>query len=257
MSSPNPNKILKCHPPDVTVSVGSGDEKQQFKCYKVLLCLASDYFDVMFSTNLSENATSYVEFPDKDPKGWALFYNVICPGYHEVVDRSNVEHLIPWFHHFHMVTALKISDRILSQSIKGDAPFIVFVERFQLAKFYGMEEAVYAAETKMKEFLHMFGFSYCIDTISLRGLVSIEPPLQTSELGFVITESFWSELPYLVKKKLKLYPENTLDDIDKLVLWMKECFIYHIREHGKGGVSVGDEVGVKDAGGNDAEAGDH
>ncbi len=59
-------KNLKSHVPDVTVSVGSGDEKQQFQCYKVLLCLASYYFDVMFSTDVSENATSHVEFPAKD-----------------------------------------------------------------------------------------------------------------------------------------------------------------------------------------------
>ena len=32
-------KILKYHVPDVTVSVGSGDEKKQFQCYKVLPCL--------------------------------------------------------------------------------------------------------------------------------------------------------------------------------------------------------------------------
>ncbi len=69
----SPSKILKSYPPDVTVSVGSGDGKQQFQCYKVLLCLVSDYFDVMFSTDFMENATSHVAFPDKDPKGWTIF----------------------------------------------------------------------------------------------------------------------------------------------------------------------------------------
>ena len=63
-----PPKILKSYPPDVTVTVGSGDAEQQFKCYKVILCHASDYFDVMFSTDFVENSTSHVKFPDKDLK---------------------------------------------------------------------------------------------------------------------------------------------------------------------------------------------
>ena len=128
----SPCKILKSHPPDVTVSVGSGDEKQQFQCYKVLLCLVSDYFDVMFNTDFMENATSHVAFPDKDPKGWTIFYNFISPGCHEVIDRSNVEHLLPWFHQFHMVASLRKCDIFLSQSIKRHAPLRRVIELFKL-----------------------------------------------------------------------------------------------------------------------------
>ena len=227
----SPPKILRSHPPDVTVSVGSGDEKQQFQCYKVLLCLASDYFDAMFSTELVENASSHVEFPAMDPKGWTLFYNFICPGCNAVIDRSNVEHLLPWFHQFHMVTCLKKCDFILSQSIKELAPgcFTEFVELFQLARFYGMEEAVDSARTKMKDFFRNSAYPYYVDITSLHGLVRIEPPLQTSESGLIITDTFWSELPYLVKERLKLYPPNELDDIDILVLWMKKCLDYNFR----------------------------
>ena len=73
-----PPKIIKSYPPDVTVTVGSSDAEQQFKCYKVILCHASDYFDVMFSNDFMENSTSHVTFPDKDPNGWTLFWNFIC-----------------------------------------------------------------------------------------------------------------------------------------------------------------------------------
>ena len=252
----SPCKILKSHPPDVTVSVGSGDEKKQFQCYKVLLCLVSDYFDVMFNTDFMENATSHVAFPDKDPKGWTIFYNFISPGCYEVIDRSNVEHLLPWFHQFHMVAALRKCDIFLSQSIKHHAPLTRVIQVFKLANCYGLEEAVDAAKKRMKEFLHKCTFPYLFVKPSLGELVRLEPPLQMSESGLIITDTFWSELPYLVKKKLKLYPQNALNDIDKLVLWMEKCFHYHVCKC-FGGDYSGDEFGVEDAGGSNSEKSDH
>ena len=112
-----PPKILKSYPPDVTVTVGSSDAEQQFKCYKVILCHASDYFDVMFSTDFMENSTSHVKFPDMDTNGWTLLWNYILPGSRDDIDGSNVEHLLPWFHHFDMGNELKKCDTILAKRI--------------------------------------------------------------------------------------------------------------------------------------------
>ena len=157
----SPCKILKSHPPDVTVSVGSGDEKQQFKCYKVILCHASDYFDVMFSNDFMENSTSHVTFPDKDPDGWTLFWNYILPGSRDDIDVSNVEHLLPWFHHFDMRNELKKCDTILTKRIIEVASEETTWENstflrtelprlFQLARLYRMEEAEETAQTTMR-----------------------------------------------------------------------------------------------------------
>ncbi len=155
-----PPKIIKSYPPDVTVTVGSSDAEQQFKCYKVILCHASDYFDVMFSNDFMENSTSHVTFPDKDPNGWTLFWNYILPGSRDDIDVSNVEHVLPWFHHFDMRNELKKCDTILTKRIidvfsppthdnytflRTEVPRL-----FQLARFYGMEEAEETAQVCMR-----------------------------------------------------------------------------------------------------------
>ena len=156
-----PPKIIKSYPPDVTVTVGSGDAEQQFKCYKVILCHASDYFDVMFSNDFMENSTSHVTFPDKDPDGWTLFWNYILPGSRDDIDVSNVEHLLPWFHHFDMVNELKKCDMILTKRIIEVASEETTWENstflrtelprlFQLARLYRMEEAEETAQATMR-----------------------------------------------------------------------------------------------------------
>ena len=67
-------KIIRSMPPDVTVVVGTGDNQQEFECYKVVLSFASPYLDAMLSTDMVENSTSRIEFPDKDPEEWKIIY---------------------------------------------------------------------------------------------------------------------------------------------------------------------------------------
>ena len=61
-------------PPDVTVVVGTGDNQQEFECYKVVLSFASPYLDAMLSNDMVENNNSRIEFPDKDPDEWKIVY---------------------------------------------------------------------------------------------------------------------------------------------------------------------------------------
>ena len=61
-------------PPDVTVVVGTGDNQQEFECYKTVLSFASQYLDAMLSNDMVENSTSRIEFPDKDPEEWKIVY---------------------------------------------------------------------------------------------------------------------------------------------------------------------------------------
>ena len=75
----SPCKRLKYQPPDVVVTIGSGDTKREFECYAVVLCFASIVFDTMLSVKMKERATHRIAFPDKDPKEWELFYSFIDP----------------------------------------------------------------------------------------------------------------------------------------------------------------------------------
>ena len=36
---------IRSTPPDLTVVVGSGDEREEFECYKIAMCFACPYFD--------------------------------------------------------------------------------------------------------------------------------------------------------------------------------------------------------------------
>lgn len=74
-----PRKKLRSQKPDIIVSVGSGDNKQEFECYRFILCYGCDYFDTMLSHSLCETETSRIEFPDKDPEDWKLFLTSLIP----------------------------------------------------------------------------------------------------------------------------------------------------------------------------------
>jgi len=49
-----PWKKIKSVLPDLIVSVGSGQSIQEFECYKVVLCFASDYFDSILCVGMKE-----------------------------------------------------------------------------------------------------------------------------------------------------------------------------------------------------------
>eukprot|EP00956_Cyclotella_meneghiniana_P010001 scaffold13803_cov51-Cyclotella_meneghiniana.AAC.4 len=61
------SKTITSHPPDVTVVVGSEDNKQEFQCYGVILAAASPVLDAMLSSGMAESENKRIEFPDKDP----------------------------------------------------------------------------------------------------------------------------------------------------------------------------------------------
>jgi hypothetical protein len=54
--------------------VCTGDNQEEFECYKVVLSLASPYLDAMLSNDMVESSTSRIEFPDKDPEEWKIVY---------------------------------------------------------------------------------------------------------------------------------------------------------------------------------------
>mmetsp|Transcript_15267 Transcript_15267/g.27752 ORF Transcript_15267/g.27752 Transcript_15267/m.27752 type:complete len:352 (-) Transcript_15267:342-1397(-) len=120
--SPTP-KRLRSQDPDVVVAVGQGDAKKEFECYRIALSFASPYFDTMFSVDMAESNNSRIEFPDKDPAEWELFYSFIDPSqisearHDAVINEENVMVLTPWFHEFQMKKYLTECDRILADKV--------------------------------------------------------------------------------------------------------------------------------------------
>ena len=118
-----PEKI-RSQSPDITVAVGNGKSLVEFECYKFVLAFASPYFDAMLSTDMAENNSSRIEFPNKDPEEWKLFYMFIDPSYIGVANHSGstlcddtARKLAPWFHEFQMDSYLEKCDEILSKEV--------------------------------------------------------------------------------------------------------------------------------------------
>lgn len=118
-------KTIRSAPPDVIVSVGSGDSVQEFECYRVVLSWASEYFDALLSSGMKEDKLGRIEFPDKDPEEFKLFYEFIKPSkiaevkYDANIDMGNVFKLLPWFHQFEMGNHVEECDRILARDWEG------------------------------------------------------------------------------------------------------------------------------------------
>ena len=119
---PPPAKKIRGQEPDVIVAVGQGDKMQEFPCYRVALCFASDYLDAMLSSSMKEGESSRIEFPDKDPEEWELVYKFIDPSTlrDAEVTLDNVEVLLPWFHEFQMEGLLSECQDVILEDLQED-----------------------------------------------------------------------------------------------------------------------------------------
>lgn len=100
------SKRIRKEEPDVTIIVGG----KEFRHYRQILCVASDYFDAAFNSGMKESDTMRIEFPDKDPDEWELFVSFLEPFTTAEITNSNVEVLVPWFHEFGITTMLNKCD---------------------------------------------------------------------------------------------------------------------------------------------------
>ena len=95
-----PTKKVRYTSPDVVVSVGSGESMREFQCYGSFLSYASPVLDAMLSSRMKEGQTGRIEFPNKDPEEWNLFYEFISPAHPSDITNDNVLILLPYFHEF-------------------------------------------------------------------------------------------------------------------------------------------------------------
>lgn len=164
--------------------VGSGDNREEFECYKIAMCFASPYFDgeiwyvfcisilfashhysyycygipAMLSASMTENNNNRIEFPDKDPDTWRLFYQFIDPkqignpSYYNSINyflSNHAEKLVPWFHEFQMSDWLKKCDEILSNEIEI---VMQHVGRFDASKEATNRKSVFSQIIKLLGF---------------------------------------------------------------------------------------------------------
>jgi hypothetical protein len=103
--------------PDLIVVVGG----KEFKHHSVMLCLASEYFDRMLSSDTRESHTRRIDFPHGDPETWVRFCRYLEPrstftADTFAVDEEDAKDLLPWFHLFGMINLLQECDASLTIS---------------------------------------------------------------------------------------------------------------------------------------------
>lgn len=104
--------------PDLEVVVGG----TSFMHHSFILCYSSEYFDTMLASGMQESQTKKIEFPDKNPEEWKLFYPFLEPRSMSTADcvkitKENAKAILPWFHEFGMTKLLNESDEKLWSSL--------------------------------------------------------------------------------------------------------------------------------------------
>eukprot|EP00557_Chaetoceros_sp_GSL56_P005863 CAMPEP_0176503560 /NCGR_PEP_ID=MMETSP0200_2-20121128/15430_1 /TAXON_ID=947934 /ORGANISM="Chaetoceros sp., Strain GSL56" /LENGTH=362 /DNA_ID=CAMNT_0017902863 /DNA_START=45 /DNA_END=1134 /DNA_ORIENTATION=+ len=179
-------KKLRCQDPDVTVAVGNGTTMQEFKCYRVVLSIASDLFDSMLSDAGSIHDDVRIEFPMKDPEEWKVFYSFIDPATH-----GKRGYACALFYEFKMDNLLHECDRILAsdeylRQIFTDNEFlrccwvetrqedcVVLFRHLSLCENYGLPQALPKAVEALAKFL-MDGYHHIEnDIVKIRHVISL------------------------------------------------------------------------------------
>jgi len=193
-------KKIRSQPPDVIVAVGSGESVREFKCYKVILSFASVYLDAMIGSCLREGSLSRIEFPDKDPEEWKLFYEFIAPDNlgkerrNATIDNENVLLLLPWFHEFQMCDCVSECDQYLAYKFFGKDPtffwsnkehletrkdkFGMMMNVLQLAHRYDLSCAKDEMEKKVVDLLNIPGTLDLFDFSVAKSLLQLVLPLE-------------------------------------------------------------------------------
>ena len=114
-------KRIRSQPPDAIVIVGKGDKRQEFPCYKLMLALASDFFDNAFASTMNEGETGRVELEDKNPDEWKEVYTFIDPFTYPDASSSMTPEvalrLLPFFDFLQMTAVINVCDAVLCKEV--------------------------------------------------------------------------------------------------------------------------------------------
>jgi hypothetical protein len=229
-SQESARKKLRCQDPDVTVAVGSGVTLQEFKCYRVVLSIASDLFDTMLSDAGNIHDDVRIEFPKKDPEEWKVFYSFIDPATSRSarISTENVGMLVHWFYEFKMDDLLNECDRILAsdeylRQIFTDNEFlrccwvetrqedcVVLFRHLSLCENYGLPQALPKAIEALAKFL-MDGYHHIEnDIVKIRHVISLVASHQCTPL---LKSAFNGILPSELRSDDGNFDKETLNNV--------------------------------------------
>lgn len=161
-------KEILIQKPDIT-----GENKQEFACYGVLLAHASPVLDAMPSSGMTESVHRRIEIQTKDPDVWKLFFKCIAPSRVALCWRtlnyknlrvSNVKMLVPLFHELGMDGWIfdemrfysQIWDCSLGRSFANSTQNVRSIEKLSVATKYHLQETQEQAAPKIATLLERF-----------------------------------------------------------------------------------------------------
>lgn len=231
-------KKVKSRPPDVIVSVGSGDNKQEFECYGVTLSFASEYLDAMLGSSMREGTMNIIEFPEKDPEEWKSLYEFISPETNRTakITNKNVLVLIPWFHEFQMAGYVNECDKYLANAYFSDiddepvsfwikpsphdkekrkGTFDSILDVLQLSHMYNMNLAKDEMEEMISVLLSLSPHTQDLFDLSVaKILLSLVLPIELNdETGLKMTQGESKHLWPIFKKILSPHISNLSQEI--------------------------------------------
>lgn len=215
-TAPFPKRRRLLLEPDVLVVVGDGEDRREFPCYKAILCLASEVFDVMLFHEMKEQRESVIKLRDKDPPEWELFYAFIDPetARFQELNKENVMILLPWFHEYRMMSLVEQCDEIIEHMASK------FIRNDRLVRFLEAACRYDLNRTKANVVL-IIRRRFEDHSIALEKdlLTAMEPLLLRDEFE----ESLWHPIRDLLPENLRITEPRQLFRRDELVLLvMKE-----------------------------------
>jgi hypothetical protein len=202
-------RISRISEPDLKVVVGG----KEFLHYSIILCLASDYFDRMLSSDTRESNTRRIDFPDGDPKEWERFCRYLEPRSTFTAETFpvNVEDakaLLPWFHLFGMTNLLQECDERLSISspkfsddhrndvIRQRSTMMEILVWAETATTYGLSKTLDAMMKELKKAVNTF------PKMITREILEKMSPFWSPTAGTELWEAVKAILPDDVKSSL-------------------------------------------------------
>jgi len=149
-----------------------------------MLSFASEYLDAMLSSSMKEGEMGKIDFPDKDPEEWKLFYDFISPqkigeaSISAVISDDNVMILLPWFNEFGINAYVKECDVFLSQKYLSEDEK-TFWDKDQQSGEREEDHQTRLAARKSK-------FDALLGVLSLSNMYSL--PLTKAEIGKRVAE---------------------------------------------------------------------
>ena len=115
-------RVLQSAEPDLTIVVGSDDDKQVYHYHSVIMAQHSKVIDTMLKNPMMESNTMTISFPEIDPEYWEKMMDFIEDPVKTLTKPTNIDHasyFAETFNKYEFVLGLELCDKILVDEVEA------------------------------------------------------------------------------------------------------------------------------------------